>query len=322
MSEASFDESIVNESCAKAPLNPRWAFKLGVIAAVVLGVGVWGYFDAAVIYPKRGVKYADWAKWQYLDQAQKADREDFGIFLRDSSVQNPIEELARLREPERILQNQQDAGNPSSSRSLRASMQVARMRWLEALKVVGMLDAKHTIIDSPQRTLDELADAWGSSQGNPKPLSAFDLLVQWMIMGVCFLVTLVMVVHMIRVRAKRYAWDAGSMTLTLPGGERITPDDLDEVDKRKWDKFIVFLKIKGAHSELGGQEVSVDTYQHQRVEDWLLAMEAKAFPSQEQRDPLLEGEPSAVQGADGDALDALNAVNGGGDSDASESDEN
>lgn len=315
MSETSFDESIVNESCAKAPLNPRWTFKLGVIAVVVFAVGIWGYLDATVIYPKRGEKYADWAKWQYLDQAKKADREDFGIFLRDSSVENPREELARLSEPDRVIQNQQDAGNPSSSRSLRASMQVARKRWLEALKVVGQLDAQYTTIESPQRDLDELATEWSSSTGNPKPLSAFDLMVQWLIMGICLLVTLIMVVHMLRVRAKRYAWDADTMTLTLPGGERITPDDLEEIDKRKWDKFIVFLRIKGAHSELGGQEVSVDTYQHQRVEDWILAMEAKAFPSQQEIDPLNEGESTGATNSD-NSLDRDDA-----DSEAGEHDE-
>lgn len=304
MSEPSFDESIVNEPCAKAPLNPRWTFKLGVIAIIVFAVGVWGYLDASVIYPKRGEKYADWAKWQYLDQAKKADQEDFGIFLRDSSVTNPKEELERLSEPSRVSQNQQDAGNPSSSRALRASMQVARKRWLEALKVVGKLDPENTRFESPQRTLDELATKWSSSKGNPKPLSAFDLMVQWLIMGVCFIVALIMVVHMIRVRSRRYAWDPESMTLTLPGGESITPDDLEEIDKRKWDKFIVFLRIKGEHSELGGQEVSVDTYQHLRVEDWILAMEAKAFPSQQENDPLNEGESDSASDEDDEASDS------------------
>lgn len=301
MSETSFDESIVNEPCAKAPLNPRWTFKLGLIAIIVFAVGVWGYLDASVIYPNRGEKYADWAKWQYLDQAKKADQEDFGIFLRDSSVSNPKEELERLSEPDRMNQNQQDAGNPSSTRALRASMQVARMRWLEALKVVGMLDAEHTTIESPQRTLDELTAKWSSTSAVPKPLSAFDLMVQWMIMVICLLVALIMVVHMLRVRAKRYAWDPESMKLTLPSGASITPEDLEEVDKRKWDKFIVFLKIKGVHSDLGGQEVSVDTYQHKRVEDWILAMEAKAFPSQQQSDPLNEGESSEADDGDSEA---------------------
>ena len=306
MSEPSIDETIVNEPCARAPLNPRWIFKLGVIALIVFAVGVWGYVDATVVYPNRGNKFADWAKWQYLDQAKKADREDFGIFLRDVSVTNPGEELARLSEDEQNSRNSQDANNPSSSRTLRASMQLARKQWLEGLKVIGDLDPENTQIESPQRTLDDLNQKW-SAAAAPKPLSGLDLLTQWLIMGVCWTVALFMLVHMIRVRGRRYAWDPESMAMTLPSGAKITPDDLDEVDKRKWDKFIVFLRIKGAHADLGGQEVSVDTYQHLRVEDWILAMEAKAFPSQEEANASDEGEPSPGGAGKGEPDEASDA---------------
>lgn len=284
MSEPSFDETIVNEPCAKAPLNPRWIFKLGVIAFIVFAVGVWGYLDATVVYPNRGEKYADWAKWQYLEQAKRADSEDFGLFLREVSVPNPREELERLSDPEQTRRNREDANNPNSTRTLRASMFNARKQWLEALSRVGMLKPEHTVIESPQRELSDLQQKWSQVKGNPKPLAGYDIPSQWLIMVVCFSVALIMVVHMLRVRARHYAWDPASMTLTLPGGAKVTPEDLDEVDKRKWDKFIVFLKIKGAHPDLGGQEVSIDTYQHQRVEDWILAMEARAFPAQEQDD--------------------------------------
>ena len=117
MSEASFDETIVNESCTKAPLNPRWRFKLGIIAFIVFLVGCWGLWDATSVYPNRGKKFAEWAKWQYLEQAKNADSEDFGIFLRESSVSDPVAELERLSADERMSQNRQDAGNPNSSRT-------------------------------------------------------------------------------------------------------------------------------------------------------------------------------------------------------------
>jgi hypothetical protein len=293
MSDASFDETIVNEPCAKAPLNPRWRLKLGVIAFIVFLVGCWGLWDATSVYPNRGKKFAEWAKWQYLEQAKNADSEDFGIFLREASVTDPGAEFARLSAPERMTQNRQDSANPNSSRTKRAAMQMARHQWLEALRVVGMLDAEHTTIESPQRQLDELRQKWSSTSNNPKPLSSFDLLTQWLIMGVCYTVTIVMVIHMMRVASVRYAWEPETMTLTLPDGAKVTPDDLEEIDKRKWDKFIVFLKIRDTHDQLGGQEVRVDTYQHTRVEDWILAMEAKAFPSQQEEDaPKPEPEDS------------------------------
>lgn len=274
----------ITEDCAKAPLNGRWVFKLMVITLVVLLVGAWGFWDATTVYPNRGQRYADWAKWQYLDQAKKADAEDYGIFVREASVTDPKEELARLSVSETLNKYQEDASSPSSSRSLRASMYLARKSWLDALKVVGNLNTDYTAIESPQRELDTLKAGWQTAASVPKPLHAFDLYVQWIIMAVCWFAGLIMIVHILKVKAKKYSWVADSMTLTIPGGASITPDDLEEVDKRKWDKFIVFLKIKGDHNSLGGQEISVDTYQHQFVEDWILAMEEKAFGSQEDGD--------------------------------------
>ena len=274
----------ITEDCAKAPLNGRWVFKLMVITLVVLLVGAWGYWDATSVYPKRGHRYADWAKYQYLDQAKKADAEDYGIFIREASITDPKTELDRLSKTEMRSKDHADALNPSSPRTLRASMHLARTSWLEALKVVGMLDPEHTTIESPQRELETLKEKWQAALSQPKPLHAFDLYVQWIIMTFCWTIGLIMIVHMLKVKGKKYAWTADSMTLTLPDGNSITPDDLEEVDKRKWDKFIVFLKIKGAHDTLGGKEISVDTYQHQFVEDWILAMEEKAFGSQEDDD--------------------------------------
>jgi hypothetical protein len=274
----------VTQDCSKAPLNPRWIFKLAVITLIVFIVGAWGYWDASSVYPKRGERYADWAKWQYLEQSKRANSEDFGIFVRESSVTDPVAELASLQDPERHARNVGDSENTTSSRTLRASMLVARKSWLEALKVVGHLSDEYTTIDSPQGSLDELKAKWQSASSVPKPLHAFDLFVQWMIMFLCWMIALIMAVHMLRVRAKKYSWEASSMTLGIPDGGSITPDDLEEVDKRKWDKFIVFLKIKDAHATLGGKEISVDTYQRIFVEDWILAMEEKAFGSQEDSD--------------------------------------
>ncbi len=284
MADQTFDKEIASTDCAKAPLNSRWIFKLLVITLVVFAVGAWGLWDASSVYPKRGIRYADWAKWQYLEQAKKANAEDFGVFIRESSVTNPAEEFERLSVTETKTRNILDSSNSSSLRNLRASMMNTRYNWLEALKVVGRLDAEHTAIGSPQNELDVLKTKWQSAGSVPKPLHTLDLIVQWMIMAVCWSIALYMFLHMLKVRSKKYAWKASSMTLTLPGGASITPADLEEVDKRKWDKFIVFLKIKSSHPQLGGKEISVDTYQHNLIEDWVLAMEEKAFGSQEDGD--------------------------------------
>ncbi len=68
------------------------------------------------------------------------------------------------------------------------------------------------------------------------------------------------------------------MTLGLPGGHSLTPADLTDVDKRKWDKFFVSLVVKPGHATLGGKEVALDLLRYEPLEDWVLEMEKAAFP--------------------------------------------
>jgi hypothetical protein len=263
-----------------APLGTRWVRKMAIIIVVLLAFGSWGLYDAVSVYPARGERYARWAELQYLDAAQRANGEDFGIFERDTSVPNPGEEYERLNEPERKRTNLADSSNTTSTRHLRASMQMARLNWLEGLKRIGQLKPERTTFENPRERLDALRQEVGAT-ASPKPLAGYDIPSQWAIMGVCWGIALVMMVHFVRVASKKYRWDPTLKALTIPGGGTIVPDDLAEVDKRKWDKFIVFLRIKEGRQPLGGQEVRVDLYQHAELEGWVLAMEEEAFGPQE-----------------------------------------
>lgn len=270
----------VSESCAKAPLNPKWTIKLSIITFFVIGFGGLGLYDAVIKYPARGERFADWAKWQYLDAAKVAGTEDFGVFERKTSVADPVKELAKLQDDETKRRNATDAVNQSSSRRLRASMYNARLEWLKALKIVSWLTPEHTLIEDPAEELKELTTKWNSSTG-PKPLKSYDIPSQWLIMILCWGIGGWMLLNIIKVIGQKFSWDAETMTLTVPGSISITPEHLEEVDKRKWDKFIVFLKLNDSHPTHGGKEIKVDTYQHALVEDWILAMEAKALGSQQ-----------------------------------------
>lgn len=278
------DEGTTHQGTQAAPLGKRWKRKMAIFLVVLIGFGAYGLYDAVEAYPKRGERFANWAEWQYLEAAQKANSEDFGIFERDASVLTPVEEFARLDDPERRRQNAADSTNSQSGRQLRATMLTTRHAWLEGLKRIGQLKPEHTTIERPRQRLTELQQQWSSASSNPKPLSAFDIPSQWAIMGVCWAIALVMIVHMFRVAGQKYAWDESSMALTVPGGATITPGDLEEVDKRKWDKFIVFLKIKPAHPKLGGQEIKCDLYQRDLLEGWIERMNEAAFGPQEEDD--------------------------------------
>ncbi len=271
----------VSQDCAKAPLNPKWSIKLFIITFFVLGFGGLGLYDALIKYPARGERFADWAKWQYLDAAKNAGSEDFGIFERKSSVPDPVAEYAKLSDPETMQRNGIDAQNQSSARHLRATMYNTRYQWLNGLKIIGQLTPENTTIDNPNNELAQSRALWTSSLSNPKPLKSYDIPSQWLIMILCWGIGFWMLVNIIKVIGQKFSWDADSMTLTVPGSIAITPENIDEVDKRKWDKFIVFIKLNAAHSTHAGKEIKVDTYQHALVEDWILAMEKKALGSQE-----------------------------------------
>ena len=264
----------------KSALNRPWVLKMLIFIVVVLAFGTWGLYDATVAYPARGEKYANWAKWQYLQAAAFADQEEFGWFLNNASVADPVAELEHLTSEEEQARNTEAAQNPDSRSHRRAVAKVARLRWLEGLKLIGRLSPEHTTIESPRARLEELGAEWASAT-QPKPLHGLDIPMQWGIMAVCYAVGLYLIVLFLRVATKRYAWDPGEQRLTLPGGASLVPADLAEIDKRKWDKFIVFLKVREGHDTLGGQEVRVDTYRHAHVEGWILEMERTAFPSEE-----------------------------------------
>lgn len=104
---------------------------------------------------------------------------------------------------------------------------------------------------------------------------------------------------LVKVASKTYRWDPATRVLTLPGGVSIGTDDLEDVDKRKWDKFIVFLKIKDSHSQIGGQEVRFDTYRHSHVEEWILEMERTAFPDRVKDEAEESGAPAESDPSDG-----------------------
>lgn len=286
------DQGTSDHSTQKAPLGRRWKRKMAIFLVVLIGFGAYGLYDAVQAYPKRGERFASWAEWQYLVAAQKANDEDFGIFEREASVLSPAEEFSRLDDPERKRQNAEASNNSGSGRQLRATMLTTRHAWLEGLGRIGRLMPEYTVIERPRQRLSELQQQWSSSTSNPKPLSAFDIPSQWAIMGVCWAIAMVMIVHMFRVMRRNYAWDPSRKALTIPGGATIAPEDLEEVDKRKWDKFIVFLKVKPDHPKVGGQEIKCDLYQRDLLEGWIEEMNEEAFGSEENEDDTTENEPS------------------------------
>lgn len=288
----------------KAPLNPTWLIKVGLFLVVLLVFTGWGLYDALLAYPERGERHASWAEYQYLVAAREVDNNEVpGWFYRRASVTDPAAELDRLDAEPAATNNRQDAENPESNRHYEANAQIAREAWLTALQRIGELKPERTTIENPVERLRALDERWATDSVKPKPLAFYDIPSQYVIAVVCGSFAAYLAFLLGSNAVKAYRFDADTFALTLPSGETITPDDMAaRLDKTKWDKFIVGLDVKPSHSTLGGRTIRFDTYRHAKLENWLLAMEEKAFGPEEQPEPALD-EPAHPSDANVDAED-------------------
>jgi len=261
-------------------LRPKWRLKMFLYIAVSLGFGIWGYYDATVAYPRRGERHAEFLEQRYLAALQASSTA--ALAPTRASIPDP---QARLDSIEAQRQRAQTL----------TGLDQTTLNWLRALATVGKLTPEHTTFDDPAARLDELTNVW-ATRDPPKPLHWYDIAVQWIIFVVFTAVAVMIAMWVLIVARRRSRWEPATQTLTLPTGEKITPDDLVDVDKRKWDRFFVFLKIRDDHPTLPGRELRVDLYRHAGIEDWILQMERTRFPDRAQdhaADQQPQSEPEA-----------------------------
>lgn len=254
--------------------NRPWLLKMSAFLIVLVGFGFYGLYDATVAYPNRGIEHASYLQYQYLEAAKQEGLSDVR-----TQVDDPAAELNRLKE----------RGGPGLS-----GAEGVRFAWLSSLEVVNRLKPEFTRMPRPGQTPEEksiedtyksLKARWTTSSGAknaPKPLYAYDLKVQWLFTFLGLGGGVLMLLHIIRVLARKYRWDPEAKVLQLSDGSTLSPADIEEFDKRKWDKYLIFLKIKPGHAKHGGKELKLDLYQHAPLESWVLEMEKIAFPDQAQ----------------------------------------
>lgn len=244
-------------------LNRQWLVKMAIFFTALLGFGVWGLYDAAVKYPGMARDYADFQLWQYLTLVEQSGR------IMDSGLgtENPAEEIDRLRSQGAALDQ----------------VGKAKLGWLEAVTLfgAGLATPESTQITNGRERLEALNNRWQGANA-PKALAAFDIPVQWLFAAGGIGGALWMAFLFVRVRSLRYGWDPAEQRLHLPDGATLVPADIADFDKRKWDKFLIFLKIKPDHPQLGGRELKLDLLRYTPLEDWVLQMERTAFPPEPQ----------------------------------------
>lgn len=257
-------------------INRKWMYKMVIIVAVSAFMAGFFLVDGLIRYPARGAEAAEYLEFQYL---QVYDKERGGI-TGFTGIDDPAARLSQLAE------------KLKTSGKL-DTVEDAQKVWLENLKLINRLGPEATAIprtnfkdqqqvDSASKRLESLTKTWTTSEGNnrksPTPLSAFDIPSQWVGMAVSAIVAIWVGVVFLSGRSKVYRWNPATQTLTLPTGVSFGPSDIAEVDKRKWDKLYVALRIAPTHATLGGKTLEFDLLRYEPLEAWILAMEATQFP--------------------------------------------
>ncbi|MDX2148394.1 MAG: hypothetical protein SFZ23_12810 [Planctomycetota bacterium] len=262
-------------------VNPRWIFRVGIIALCLIGFGFWGLYDALVAYPARGRRAATASEYRYLDAAYKVAAQE--------SITDPKGEYQALKQKER-------------DRVTLNAVEQAKLEWLERLDRVSQLDPAFTTIPrsnqhenvSDARTRrEELHQVWGVVGPGAKsenPLAYWDIPSQWVIMACGFGIGAFVLVRILRVASRSYEWNPASMALTVPGGAQLTPSDIAEFDKRDWHKYLITLGVRADHPKIPGKRITIDLYHYTKLEEWILAMEKQ-----------VKGEPSEAAATVSDA---------------------
>lgn len=262
----------MSDTLLRTKASPKWLGKQMIFILAICAFATWALYDAAIAYPKGGERAADFLKMQYLKAALSP-----GVLER-TSIDDPVADLERLTERQKT--------------TTLSPVETARMNWLGALRNASRLDASRTQITDARGTLEALEQRFNKTTEAPKALSRLDIPVQWCIFIVCATAALGMIFVLIRTIGTVFRFDPETKTLTLPSGQSIAAADVAVFDKRKWDKFLIFLKVREGAPALAGQEVRLDLLRHVPLEDWVLEMEKTAFPPA--AEPPEPGSPSAM----------------------------
>lgn len=284
-------------------LSGNWMLKQGVFLTILLVFGFWGLADALHFYPRRGLEDASAKLSKFLAAASEAGR----LVPSEIGVADPKAAYAELA-PRMEELSKASVGTGLEAR--RAKFDFAKAQWLEALARSWRLTTEPQIVISPgqlpkdfvdaatrtvrydpvrgvgivvsspnaepveippQRLMGELTQKW-NTRDQVKPLSGYDMPLQWVFVVVGFVGGGWMLITMLRAGARKFRWEPATQTLILPAGTRITPADVKEFDKRRWHKFFVTLHLKDGTSH------TLDLLRYVPLEEWVLTMERTAFP--------------------------------------------
>lgn len=284
-------------------IRPMWLGKVVVGLIVCLGFAVWSAYDAIWLYPSKQRDYIEHTELQYLGALRAEGARAFTAS--NASVADPAE-------TRRALRNLRSEGRTPST------VDAARLEWLNAIAILHSLDgltrenqeaqpvdptpgAPHkrtlTMYNNPEARFQEL-DTARQAVGNVSGLAAYDIPLQYLFLVVSSGLSIWLLILLVRVVPKKYRFDPETLTLTTPEGQTIVPNQIVDVDRRKWEKFLLFIRLEGEN-----EERRFDLYRYIPLEDWLLAMEkasphVEAPPDEPEEKPNEDSDAEASSEAD------------------------
>lgn len=249
-------------------VEKRWLVRMVLFTVLCGGFAAYSLYDALWAYPNRARSAASLALFNYLDAATEQGKQYASI-----APFEPRPEMERLRA-------QREAGTLSA-------MDQQKYLWLEQAAVAGDLDTPafkegvERVRANPTAEWTTLSGRWlttGDGKASVAALSWYDIPVQWILFAGCGGVTVWLLALLLSVARRKYGWDPAEQRLSLPDGSTLVPAEIEDFDKRRWDKFLIFLKVKPGHARHGGRELKLDLYRHHPLEEWVLTMEKTAFP--------------------------------------------
>lgn len=247
-------------------LSPKWLMKMTLFLALLVGLGIWSAVDAFSLYPARGRHHADFMLKAYLECLNRERR-----LLAAASVEDPAAELERLQQANAAQSRSCDAARAAWLLSLSRIENLSRLTQQnrEAIARQGGpigVDTR-TMFSRPQSVLDELTARLGT-RNTPKPLAAYDIPLQYVLMVIGFGGALWLLLFLARARSISYSFDPEEKRLFIPGGRSFVPADVKDVDKRDWHKYYLYLTLND-----GSAEMKFDLLRYSPLEEWLLEIE-------------------------------------------------
>lgn len=242
-------------------ISGKWMFWQVLYLFVLTGFAGWCYVDGEIWMKDRGAADAEYKTKVYLEAATKAEYRGSEFTIAD-----PAAELQTLSKDEATLRSRSGSGDAQGRLAL---AKLAALDLLVALDRVNLLRAERTTFTNPSAALADLTAKW-SKLSPPKPLAGFDIPSQRLMLGASLAVDLLVIVVLLKTITTRFKFDPDTNTLTLPNGKNITPADLAEVDKRKWEKLRCSLVLTD------GQSIPLDLLRYVPLEEWVLTLEKAA----------------------------------------------